>query len=102
MLNNFIYAQTKDLFLEKLDAGEVLEEAIVFIADTKEIWNRGTYFGVTDLSNYFTIDEIAEIYATIELVNNKQDVLISGTNIKTINGESLLGSGDITISNVYS
>lgn len=29
--------------------------------------------------------------------NNKQDVLISGTNIKTINNNSLLGSGDISI-----
>lgn len=28
----------------------------------------------------------------------KQDALISGTNIKTINNQSLLGSGDITIS----
>lgn len=44
MLNNFIYAKTKDLFLEKLNAGEVLDEAIVFIEDTKEIWNHGTYF----------------------------------------------------------
>lgn len=30
--------------------------------------------------------------------NSKQDALVSGTNIKTINGTSLLGSGDITIS----
>ena len=28
---------------------------------------------------------------------NKQDTLVSGTNIKTINGNSILGSGDITI-----
>ncbi len=28
---------------------------------------------------------------------NKQDILVSGENIKTINGESLLGSGDITL-----
>ena len=28
---------------------------------------------------------------------NKQDKLVSGTNIKTINGQSLIGSGDITI-----
>ena len=28
---------------------------------------------------------------------NKQDTLVSGTNIKTINGSSILGSGDITI-----
>ena len=29
--------------------------------------------------------------------NNKQDALVSGTNIKTINSQSLLGSGDIVI-----
>lgn len=31
-------------------------------------------------------------------ISGKQDVLVSGTNIKTINGNSLLGSGDIIIS----
>lgn len=31
-------------------------------------------------------------------IAKKQDKLVSGTNIKTINGESILGSGDITIS----
>ena len=30
-------------------------------------------------------------------LSTKQDTLVSGTNIKTINGNSLLGSGDITI-----
>ena len=30
-------------------------------------------------------------------LSTKQDTLVSGTNIKTINGTSLLGSGDITI-----
>ena len=39
-----------------------------------------------------------------DLVNgldtNKQDTLVSGTNIKTVNGNSLLGSGNITISSV--
>ena len=45
MLNNFIYAQTKDLFLEALNAGNILDEAIVFIENTKEIWNHGHYFG---------------------------------------------------------
>lgn len=31
------------------------------------------------------------------LLNNKQDTLVSGTNIKTINNQSLLGEGNITI-----
>lgn len=35
-------------------------------------------------------------YKTINL-SSKQDTLVSGTNIKTINGTSVLGSGDITI-----
>jgi hypothetical protein len=30
--------------------------------------------------------------------NNKQATLVSGTNIKTINGESVLGSGNLTVS----
>jgi hypothetical protein len=32
------------------------------------------------------------------VITGKQDTLVSGTNIKTINGESILGSGDIVIS----
>lgn len=36
-------------------------------------------------------------FATTEQLNGKQDTLVSGTNIKTVNGNSLLGSGDITI-----
>ena len=36
-------------------------------------------------------------FATKTELNSKQETLISGTNIKTINGNSILGSGDITI-----
>lgn len=35
--------------------------------------------------------------ATKEEVKNKQDKLVSGTNIKTVNGNSLLGEGDVVI-----
>lgn len=34
--------------------------------------------------------------------STKQDTLVSGTNIKSINGDSLLGSGDLTISGISS
>ena len=33
-------------------------------------------------------------------MGNKQDTLVSGTNIKTINSQSILGSGDLTVSGV--
>lgn len=41
---------------------------------------------------------IAKANTAIQDVSNKQDTLVSGTNIKTINNQSLLGSGNITIS----
>lgn len=62
MLNNFIYSQTKDLFLEKLDSGQILNEAIVFIEETGEIWNRGNYFGSkVDISGCATQEEVQNI-----------------------------------------
>ena len=54
--------------------------------------------GVTvDLSEYLLKSEAETLYATLDGLSNKQDKLISGTNIKTINGTSILGSGNITI-----
>lgn len=43
------------------------------------------------------IDDSLKNYATKDEVNNKQDKLVSGDNIKTINGKSILGEGNITI-----
>lgn len=36
--------------------------------------------------------------ATTDDLSTKQDTLVSGTNIKTVNGNSVLGSGNLTIS----
>lgn len=33
----------------------------------------------------------------VKKVGEKQDILVSGTNIKSLNGESILGSGDIKV-----
>lgn len=48
-----------------------------------------------DLSQYWTSAQTNS--AITEAVSGKQDTLISGTNIKTINNESILGSGNIDI-----
>lgn len=40
------------------------------------------------------------MFSSIE--NSKQDNLVSGTNIKTINSESILGSGDLNTYNIVS
>lgn len=48
---------------------------------------------------YYKYTEIGNVERQIEELNqNKQDKLVSGTNIKTINNQSVLGSGNITIS----
>ena len=48
-----------------------------------------------DLSNYYTKTETDN--AITAATSTKQDTLVSGTNIKTINGETLLGEGNITV-----
>lgn len=69
--------------------------------------------GIFDADNYYTVDEIdqmtSDIYNEIDtkeeviatalndLDSSKQDELVSGVNIKTINNESILGSGNITL-----
>lgn len=50
-----------------------------------------------NLDPYLTKIEAEEIYATNQQLETKQDTLVSGVNIKNINGQSVLGSGDIKI-----
>lgn len=49
----------------------------------------------TDISQYWTSAQTQS--AITSAVSTKQDTLVSGTNIKTINNESILGSGNIDI-----
>lgn len=55
------------------------------------------YYTKTAADDKFQTQSGMSTYATKTEVNAKQDTLISGTNIKTINGTSVLGSGDIII-----
>lgn len=83
MLENFIYAKQKSLFEEKLNNGEVLDEAIVFIEDTKEIWNHGTYF---DGSTF----DFTDIEASIQnILDTKQDNI---SDLETIRSGAALGA----------
>ena len=48
--------------------------------------------GTIDISNFVTKTELEQIK---QMINEKQDILIDGQNIKTINGQSILGAGDV-------
>lgn len=62
-------------FQSRLAVGDILNYSIVCIKDAKLIWTHGTYYGGAsiDLSGYLTAEEIAEVYATIEDLDKKQD-----------------------------
>lgn len=86
-------------------AGEVLDlvyDGTSWIIVDGAIADEETY-GYTKLSDSIssTSTNVAAtanaVKTAYDLANSKQDALVSGTNIKTINNESLLGSGNIPI-----
>ena len=97
-----------------VDQHEVIAAALVDLEDRKldksEI-DMNTYYTKTEVDDRFgsgittanTVtkviedNEVAIAAAINELDEEKQDLLVSGQNIKTINQESIIGSGDIVI-----
>lgn len=75
-------SKTVELTQEQYDGLAVKEENVFYIITDAQ---------GGDLSNYYTKGE------TDTLLGNKQPTLVSGTNIKTINNESLLGEGNIDL-----
>lgn len=61
-------------------------------------WYNFSYYSTSVVAQINISDGGKTIYGTvIPLADNYQRALTSGTNIKTINGESILGSGDLVI-----
>ena len=76
------------------DSGTLTQGSVHVVAGDNVAWTGSVWDKLAsdiDLSNYYTKSE------TNTLLNAKQDTLVSGTNIKTINNQSLLGSGNIDI-----
>ena len=101
-------AVTKDNIIQKFDAvsnsstgGAVdaytKEEADNKFASKDELANVQTVANDADTK----VDALTPRVESVETaMNDKQDLLVSGTNIKTINSESILGNGDIQINGV--
>jgi hypothetical protein len=64
---------------------------------TTQLSNRDT--ANRDRANHTGSQAIATVTGLQDALNAKQDELVSGTNIKTVDGNSILGSGNITINN---
>ena len=80
---------------------------VCYIKESQEIYTHGKIYGFSGVDSVKSlIDELAaEIadneyvmaVALTELQTYKQENLVSGENIKTVNGESILGEGNIDI-----
>ena len=104
---------TKDNIIQKFDAvsnsstgggggGTVdaytKEEADNKFASKDELTNVQTVANDADTK----VDALTPRVEGVETaMNDKQDLLVSGTNIKTINNQSILGEGNIEISDYY-
>lgn len=90
--HNLGYYATPTALREAYPTAEAGDWAIVGSTDTVWIWD-------TDTSAWVDSDQKGQVTS----VNNQtgavtvQETLVSGTNIKTVNNTSLLGSGNITI-----
>ena len=75
---------------------EEIEEEIEGLIISGATYSAGTNIDITD--NVISVTGIdTSNFATKEELATKQDTLVSGENIKTINGNSILGEGNIEI-----
>ena len=90
----------------KLNAGTNItlqpqEDGSITISATGELGGTVAWADVTEKPDTFTPSAHTHLSADITdlqgKLDAKQDTLVSGTNIKTINGQDILGSGDIEI-----
>ena len=86
---NYVNAKLWKGTLEEYEALESYDDAMTYIIT--DDFDEGSFDAYTRAETDTLINE------TKELINTKQDTLISGTNVKTINGESILGEGDYII-----
>ena len=84
--DNYVNAKLWKGTLAEYEALESYDDSVTYII-TDDVVEGGTIVSI----DAYTKSE------TDEFLNAKQDVLVSGTNIKTINGESILGEGDYVI-----
>lgn len=79
--------------ITSVDTGDILDDVDVRYATEQYVDDAIANVDV-DTDNLATKEELETLS---ERLGEKQEKLVSGENIKTINGESVLGSGNITI-----
>ena len=98
--HNLGYFATPEALNEAYPIGEEGDYAIVGSTDTVWIWDSGTSAWV-DTDTKGQVESVNGQTGTVVLTASDvgaQPTLVSGTNIKSVNNNSLLGSGDLELS----
>lgn len=86
-------------FLHTLESGDTFRVLFagseIFKVTHTDVYLNGQSFSTYSNTISGQISTLSGKYTN--LYTNKQDKLVSGTNIKTVNGTSLLGSGNVTV-----
>lgn len=102
-LSNYVDLETYNSDLDSINASitnKANQSDLAALSAEVEENEEVTAAALTELhENKADKSEIPDVstFATNTDLNTKQDLLVSGTNIKTVNGDSILGSGDIEI-----
>jgi len=75
----------------------VLEDGFIQLHKSNMIQSNLFLTSLSTTRDHYLPNE-SGTFALTQQVDAKQDTLVSGTNIKTINGNSVLGSGDLVVS----
>ena len=79
----------------------ILNDYVTITSLQQTLANYATTSSLSDYATIASLQQTLANYATTQSLTNglatKQDTLVSGTNIKTINDNSILGSGNIVI-----
>lgn len=85
---------TDDTFITSEEVSEIEDASLEFYTKSEiDASNLVTSAALNDLN-----DRISDLEQNAQDLDGKQDTLVSGVNIKTINGNSLLGEGNLSIS----
>lgn len=88
----FHFYETEQSFKLHLKQGVINPDSICFIKETSQIYTQGTFIGIHKQNFEVLEDKVKELEDSIKYGFDAQL-----PNLKTINGESVVGEGDITI-----
>jgi hypothetical protein len=86
--------------LHNVSINGIADAQVIAYENSTSLWKNKTLtksdVGLSNVDNTSDLNKPIST-ATSTALSGKQDTLVSGTNIKTINGNSVLGSGDLVI-----